>query len=61
MRVSAIYSLVMLTPGLRPAQIAERLGWARSEVMRLLPSLERYRLLLYEEGGRLFVFDPHII
>jgi len=40
-------------PGIRPAELARRLGVSRSTIIRRLPSLEEAGYLLYEDdrGG----------
>ncbi len=43
--------LIRQQPGIRPAQIAERLGVARSTITRRLPSLEEAGFL-YSEDAR---------
>ena len=45
-------------PGITPAQLARRLGVARSTVIRRLPSLEDAGYLYYEDDqGGLWPFD----
>ena len=52
-RLQGIWREVNREPGLCPAQVARRLGIARSSVMRALPALDQAGLLLYEDerGG----------
>jgi Mn-dependent DtxR family transcriptional regulator len=53
-RLEAIWQVVEREPGLKPGQIARKLGIARSAVTRALPALEEAGLLLYEDDrGRL--------
>jgi DNA-binding MarR family transcriptional regulator len=47
----AINRLIRQNPGISPAEIARRLGVARSTVLRQLPSLEEAGYL-YSEDGR---------
>ena len=44
-------TLIQEVPGIRPAQIAQRLGVSRSTVMRRLPSMEQAGYL-YSEDDR---------
>ncbi len=47
--------LIQQQPGIRPAELARRLGISRSTVQRRLPTLEALGYLLYEdERGGLF-------
>lgn len=56
-RLEALYRMVDEHPGERPAIIARRLGWHRSEVTRRLPALEEKGYLLSEdEQGGLWPF-----
>jgi DNA-binding IclR family transcriptional regulator len=56
-RMEAIYATVRSYPGERPGFIARLLGIHRSEVTRLLPSLDRHGFLLSEdERGGLWPF-----
>jgi len=48
-------ALIREHPGITPADLARRLGVARSTVQRRLPALEELGYLLYEDRrGRLF-------
>jgi len=52
-----IYNAVELNPGVIPAAIAQLLDCPRSTVMRRLPALEDFQLLLWEDdAGRLYTF-----
>ena len=52
-RLQGIWRVVSYEPGIRPAQVARRLGIPRSSVTRALPALDDAGLLLYEDerGG----------
>ncbi len=46
-------------PGIRPSELARRLGVSRSTIQRRLPSLEEAGYLLYEDDeGRLYPYHP---
>lgn len=52
-----MYSIVEDNPGLRQADIARITGFSRTVVHRLLPTLEHFSLLLWEdEKGRLYPY-----
>lgn len=54
-RVQDIWQAVQQEPGIRPAQLARRLGIPRSSVTRALPALDEQGLLLSEDQrGRLW-------
>jgi DNA-binding IclR family transcriptional regulator len=58
LRHAAIYCYVMLNPGCRKIEIASALGWHRSEISRLLVTMEYRGLLLYsDDQRRLYTFD----
>ena len=49
--------LIKEQPGIRPAELARRLGVSRSTIQRRLPSLEEAGYLLYEDDeGRLYPY-----
>lgn len=57
LRLTAIYTLICQSPGLRPGQVATRLELRRYQVMRALPDLDARRMLLYEDDrGCLYPF-----
>ncbi len=49
-RLEAIWRVVEREPGLKPGQVARKLGIARSTVLRALPALEDAGLLLCEDN-----------
>lgn len=56
-RIEAIYRTIEEHPGVRPAEIAEKLQLNRSEITRYLPALEKENYYLTEDNrGRLWPF-----
>ena len=54
-RIRAIWQAVRQEPGIRPAQVAQKLSIPRSSVLRALPALDEAGLLLSEDRrGRLW-------
>ncbi|GAB4575787.1 MAG: hypothetical protein Kow0077_29000 [Anaerolineae bacterium] len=58
-RLEQVAQIIRNHPGLRPAQVARLLGLSREAVNRTLASLEQAGVLLYEDNGRLWVYDFH--
>ncbi len=57
-KLDTLYQSIEQHPGSRPAHLARRLGWHRSEVTRALPALEEHGYLVSEdEKGRLWPFS----
>lgn len=56
-RFEEMMRLIEEQPGIRPAELARRLGVSRSTIQRRLPSLEEAGYLLYEDDeGRLYPY-----
>ncbi len=54
----AMAALIEAQPGIRPGELAAKLGVGRSTVLRRMPSLEDAGILLAEdEQGRLFMYE----
>ena len=58
-RLWHLFQAIQRRPGARPADLARELGWHRSQVIRLLPHLDDYGYLVYEDDeGRLYPYPP---
>ena len=56
-KMCSLYEVIRSYPGERPGALAEEVGLSRSEVMRLLPSMNDSGYLLFEdERGGLWPF-----
>lgn len=54
----AVYRAVAATPGVRPSQIAAQVGIKHKHIYRVLPQMERIKMLLYEDdNGKLYPMD----
>lgn len=56
-RARAVYAHIATHPGQRANRIARELGVAYSTVVNALAATEKLGLLLYEERGRLYVWQ----
>lgn len=53
-----VYSVIEKNPGLRMAGVAKLTGFRRDVILRLLPALEHFSLLLWEDKeGNLYPFQ----
>ncbi len=53
-----MYDIIRQHPGIRPGELARRLGMSRSTILRRLPSMEEAGFLLYEDrSGGLWPFQ----
>lgn len=54
----SVYKEVLSMPGLRPSQLAALVGVKNNHIYRVLPQLEQYNILLYEDDrGGLYPMD----